>query len=188
MSIAAQLARAHENLAELSRKLERAERRESQARDDSLQRANEARQLTSREHLMTVQATARAYQARCDEAVASWGLRAPAPVAGAPLDAYRRDLLILAKKQLPESDELRSVQVRQLAADALPVFEDRIYDACKSAAYRGDTVPEGQLRKIVERDANGLQVTKFVGQHSFVRDFTIPGRRVRIRDFTEFAR
>jgi hypothetical protein len=186
MSIAAQLQRAQENLAALSRQLERAERREARQRADSLDRADQARQLTSREHLMAVQSTARAYQARCDEAVLSWGLRAPAPVAGAPLDAYRRDLLILAKKQLPETDELRSIQVRQLAADALPVFEERIYSACKSAAYRGDTVPEGQLRQIVERDANGLQVTRFVGQHCFVKDFTVPGRRVRIRDFTEF--
>jgi hypothetical protein len=153
------------------------EQREERARADSLDRASTARQLTSREHLMQVQATARAYQARADTALDPWGIRAPSPVAGEPLDAYRRNLLILAKKQLPEDHELRRVTVRQLPSSALSPFEDQIYAACKDAAYRPDSVPPGNLRRVEEVDANGLKIVKFVGQECFVKEFTRPVAR-----------
>jgi hypothetical protein len=186
MSIASQLERAQENLAALSRQLERAERHEARQRSDSLDRADQARQLTSRENQMRVMSVAREYQAKADDSFQPWGVRAPAPALGQPLSEYRENLAIMAKKLLPDDHPLRKVQVRQLNSDALNAIEPQIYGACRSAAYRGDTVPEGQLRQIVERDANGLQVTKFVGQRCFTDKFTVPGRRVRIRDFTEF--
>jgi hypothetical protein len=181
MSTAALLARAQENLAALTRQLERAERREARARSDSLERASEARQLTSRENMLALEATARAYQSRCDDSVQPWGIRAPALVAGAPLDDYRRDLLILAKKRLPEDHELRRVQVRQLPDSALPVFEDKIYAVCKASAMRPDSVPPGELRRVEEVDRNGLKVIKWIGQRCFTDQFTQPGRSVRIR-------
>jgi len=44
-------------------------------------------------------------------------------------------------------------------------------------------VPEGQLREIITRDErNGQKIHQFIGQHSFVRDMTIPGRKARIWD------
>jgi hypothetical protein len=79
-----------------------------------------------------------------------------------------------------------SVQVRQLAADALTVMESQIYDACRKSAYQASSVPPGQLRKVEERDANGLKIVKFIGQRCFTDDFTIPGKKVRIRPFTDF--
>jgi hypothetical protein len=181
MSIAAQLARAQENLAVLQAKLDKAERREARQRADSLDRADNARQFTGREHMMQVQATARAYQSRADEALETWGLRARAPTLGEPLDDYRRDLLIQCKRQLPEDHELRRVQVRQLADDALPVFEQRILAECKASAMRPDSVPPGELRRVETVDGNGLKIVSWIGQRCFTDQFTQPGRRVRIR-------
>ena len=185
-TIASALQRAQENLAALTQKLERAERRESRARADSIERADSARRLTGRENLMALQATARSFQSRADDALEPWGLRARAPVLGENLDTYRRDLLVQCKRQLPDSSELRQVQVRALPDSALPQFERMIYDGCKSAAHLPDSVPEGQLRRIEDVDRNGLKIIKWVGNHHFVKDFTIPGRKVRIRDHTEF--
>jgi hypothetical protein len=37
---------------------------------------------------------------------------------GADIDDYRRDLCVLAKKQLPEGHKLRTVQYRKLADEA----------------------------------------------------------------------
>jgi hypothetical protein len=42
------------------------------------------------------------------------------------------------------------------------------------------------MRRVEERDGNGLRIVKWIGQHCFTRDFTTPGRRARIRNFTEF--
>jgi hypothetical protein len=131
--------------------------------------------------MLRSQHSARALQERADNALSPWGIRAPAPVLGQTYDEYRRKLAIMCKRQLPDKHELRRVQVRQLSADALAVFEPQIYDACKSAAYNADSVPDGQMRRVEEIDGNGLKIVKFIGQHSFVRDFTTRGRLARIR-------
>ena len=46
----------------------------------------------TREQLLQVQASARVYQTRADEAFEPWGMRAPAPVLGEDPDDYRRKL------------------------------------------------------------------------------------------------
>jgi hypothetical protein len=181
MSIATQLARLEESHAQLQRQLARAEAREARQRADSLERADNARQLTGREHMIQVQATARAYQAKADSALEPWGIRAPAPVVGENLDDYRRRVAILCKRQLPDGHELRRVQIRQLPDNALPVFEDKIYAECKASAMRPDSVAPGELRRVETVDQNGLKIVNWIGQECFVKEFTQPGRKVRIR-------
>jgi hypothetical protein len=137
----------------------------------------------TREQMMRMQASGRIFQERADNSLQPWGLRAQQPVLGEDIGAYRRKLLIQAKRQLPDSHPLRGVHVRQLDDDALAVFEGQIYDECKRAAYDASTVPEdAPLRRVEEIDGNGLKIVKWIGQRSFVRDFTIPGRRARIRN------
>ena len=46
----------------------------------------------TREQLLQIQASARVYQARADDAFAPWGMRAPEPVIGVSADHYRRKL------------------------------------------------------------------------------------------------
>jgi hypothetical protein len=66
-------------------------------------------------------------------------------VLGQPIDDYRRDLAVKAKKLLPDGHELRGVQFRALGNAALEVFEPRLLRECKEAAYRADSVPVGEI-------------------------------------------
>jgi hypothetical protein len=116
----------------------------------------------SREQLLQVQASARVFQARADDAFAPWGMRAPAPVVGEPIDDYRRKLMILAKKQLPEGHELRGVTVKRIPADALDGFEKMYYDACREAGTRPDSAAPDEMRMVEKIDpANGQKIIEF---------------------------
>ena len=134
-----------------------------------------------REHALRVQRSLRVIQERADDAFSPWDMRARGPTLGEHPDKYRRDLLIQAKKLLPGDNELRHVQIRQLPSDALRQFEDMIYPAAKAEGYKADSVPAGEMRKVVEVDGNGMKIIKWIGQHSFVKDLGQPGRLARIR-------
>jgi hypothetical protein len=137
----------------------------------------------SREQLLRQQASGRVFQEQFDNALQPWGVRAAAPVLGEPVDEYRRRELIKAKKLLPDDHELRKIQVRQLNNDALDVLQPQILAACRDTAFRRDSVPEdAPLRRVESVDGNGLKIVDWIGQRSFVHDFTQPGRRARIRD------
>jgi hypothetical protein len=133
----------------------------------------------TREQLLQVQASARVFQARADDAFSTWGQRAPAPVVGQDPDEYRRRLMIKAKNLLPEGHELRKVTVNRLPTSAVDIFEPQFYAACKEAGTRNDSVPEGQMR-MVERinPDNGHKMNVFYGTRSFIEDFKLPVRRV----------
>ena len=63
--------------------------------------------------------------------------------------------------------------------DIFEVVEPQVFQACRDSALRNDTVPhDAPLRRVEEVDANGLKIVKFIGQRSFVHDFTRAGRRV----------
>ena len=132
-----------------------------------------------RDQLLRQQASGRVYQEQFDNAFQPWGVRAGAPVLGESIDSYRQKELIKAKRLLPDDHQLRQVQIRKLPSDALDVFQPQILKACREAAYRADTVPvDAPLRRVEEVDANGLKIVKWIGQRSFVHDFTRPGRGV----------
>jgi hypothetical protein len=131
-----------------------------------------------RQHALRVQRGLRSVQERADTALEPWGMRAPAPALGVDPDEYRRDLLIMAKKLIPGSNELRHVQVRQLPRETLSQFEDRIYPAARATAYSADSVPDGEMRRVEERDSNGMKMVRWIGKESFVKSMARPGRRV----------
>ncbi|SEE38357.1 hypothetical protein SAMN05444161_5600 [Rhizobiales bacterium GAS191] len=168
-------------LDELDHKLRAVEIREARERREAEERAKEAAHYRSREHLMQVQTAARNYQARADDALQPWGLRARAPVLGEPLGDYRREILDQVRRQLPDSHQLRAVRPRRLDADALDAIEPQLLNAVRVAATQPDTVPQGQLRAVHDIDQNGLKITKWIGQDSFIHEFTRPGRHARIR-------
>jgi hypothetical protein len=105
-------------------------------------------------------------------------MRAPSPVVGEPVDDYRRNLAVKAKRLLPDGNELKPVQFRALEDDVLDRLEPQLIKDCRAAAYRADSVPLGEMRRIEEIDANGHKMLKWIGQQCFVRDLMIPGRRV----------
>jgi hypothetical protein len=132
----------------------------------------------TRDQLLQQHASARVYQERYDDALQPLGVRANAPVLGQDILDYRRNELVRIKKLLPDDHELRRVQIRQLPTAALDTFEPQYLRECRATAYRADTVPLGQMRRVEDIDANGLKIVKWIGQTSFVREMGRPCRRV----------
>jgi hypothetical protein len=97
---------------------------------------------------------------------------------GEDIAKYRRDLAVKLKRLLPEAHQLRKVQYRRLDDAILSAFEPDLYRAVHDIAYDRDSVPEGETRRVVQIDSNGMKVVNYIGNHSFVHDFTRPGRRV----------
>jgi hypothetical protein len=174
------LQRATAKLDALGHRIAAAEIEETQARKEAQARADAAEYLTSREHMLDVQAVQRQYQARADDALQTWGQRAPAPIAGESIDNYRLRLACIAQERLPDGDEYRCVRLDSLGRNAFKNFEDAIYPRAKEAGTRADSAAAGELREVVRvNPANGYKEHLFYGRQSFVKDFTVPGRRVR---------
>jgi hypothetical protein len=133
----------------------------------------------TREQILQMHASARVLQERYDIALEPWGVRARAPTLGEHIDNYRRDLAVQTKKLLPENHELRKPQYRSMPNDVFEVMESQLLSAARTSAYRADTVPlNAPLRRVEERDANGMKTVRFIGQRSFIEDFKAPVRRV----------
>jgi hypothetical protein len=133
----------------------------------------------TREQLLRMQASARVYQARADSVFQEWGFAARAPTLGEDPQDYRRDLAVTAKRQLPYGHELRKIKLWKLPKDAFEVVEPQVYNACRDAASRPDSVAPGEMREVTRiNPQNGHKEIHFLGTTSFVKDFTRPGRRV----------
>ena len=128
----------------------------------------------------------RKFQAYYDEALRKVGMRAPQPVRET-VNHYRREALRTMKKTfLPQNHPLYQVQMRELKADALQVFEPQVLQACVVEANNPVHLEPGELRKIEELDQYGqVRMIKWIGQESFVKQMGRPGRRVvKFRDLT----
>jgi hypothetical protein len=181
-NIAQQLKAAYDRMDDLTEQLRAAEKRQARELREARERNDAAQRFTSREHLMELDARGREYQERADDALAPWGVRAPARRDGEPLGDYRRRLAGRLQKRLPESDPWYGKDLAQLDDTNFAVVEPQIYASGKQAAYRPDSAPPGEMREIVEQDANGNKMHRFVGQTSFVVDPVYgyrPGRRVQ---------
>jgi hypothetical protein len=132
----------------------------------------------TREQLLQAHASARVYQERYDRAFQHWGMKAPEPVIGEPVDDYRRNLAVKAKRLLPDGNELKPVQFRALGTDTLDILEPRLLKECQEAAFRPDSVPPGEMRRVEKIDGNGLKIVEWIGQRSFIEDFKQIPRRV----------
>jgi hypothetical protein len=180
-NVAQQLKAAYDRMDALTAQLRDADKRQVRELREARQRNDAAQHLTSREHLMELDARGREYQERAEDALAPWGIRAPARTDGEPLGDYRRRLAGRLQKRLPEDDQWYGKNLARLDDANFAVVEPQIYAAAKQAAYRPDSAPEGGMREIVERDGNGNKIIRFVGKTSFVCDPAYghrPGRRV----------
>jgi hypothetical protein len=126
------LERAVAKLDVLGHRIAAAEIRETQERKDAQARADAAAYLTSREHLLDVQAVQRECQRRADDALQPWGERAPAPIAGESVDAYRLRLVNIVQERLPENDEYRHLRLSGLDRS---VFKLGSPDALRGPRY-----------------------------------------------------
>jgi hypothetical protein len=138
----------------------------------------------TRDQLLLQQAQARVFQARYDSALEPYGQRAPEPTFGMDVNEYRRNMAAQTKKLLPDGHDLRKVRYWGLDDTAFEVFEPQLLRALPEHGRRNDTVPyDVPLHEVIERDANGLKMVKFIGQRSFVHDFKSIPRRAHIFDF-----
>jgi hypothetical protein len=174
------LERANAKLDVLGHRIAAAEIREAQERKDAQARADAAAYLTSREHMLDVQAVQRECQRRADDALQTWGERAPAPIAGESVDEYRLRLANIVQERLPAGDEYRHLKLGGLPRLVFKNFEDTIYPRAKAAAERNDSVPVGAMRMVKTKNSqNGQEMISFYGQRSFIEDFKAPIRYVR---------
>jgi hypothetical protein len=123
----------------------------------------------------------REWQAYFDEALAPIGMRAPVPVLGQEVDAYRRETYRQLKRTyLPPVHELAQVNYRGLRADALDVFGPQLLKACVQEYRNPAHLAPGELRAIEVRDpqTGRVQHREWIGQESFVKAMGRPGRRV----------
>jgi hypothetical protein len=147
----------------------------------------------TREQQLRLLGAARHHQAKFNDAYQSWGVNARVPILSDSVEAvddYVRNECVRAKKLLPMSDvrsapgeptfaELRRVQYRQLADDALGVLMPQLLRAVSAAGKRNDSVgPDDPLREVHERGPDGSHVVRFLGQRSFIHDMKAPMRRV----------
>jgi hypothetical protein len=127
-----------------------------------------------------VQATARKYQARADDAFQPWNMRAPAYTAGESLDEYRRRLARLAQRQLPDDHKLRYLKIGRMDDDVFAGFEPQFFVATKEAGTKPDSAAPGEMRMVEKiNPQNGQRFVEFLGTRSFVWDFKAPIRYVR---------
>ena len=134
----------------------------------------------SRDQLLQMQASARTLQARYDDVLSPWGVRARAPTLGEDPREYQRDLAVRAKKQLPDGHPLRGVQFRGLRADAFAALEPQLLAAVRDSAMRPDAVPQGTIERREKTDSNGFKAVHWLGTHSFIKDLPCyrEGRKV----------
>lgn len=174
-----QLRNALSRLDEMNHKMSALEEREQREAREARERADDARYLTSREHLLDLQAEKRKLQARADDALQPWGERAPMPRADESIHGYRHRLANTVQKRLPEGDEMRRLDFDHMPPDVYNAFEQQLYPKVAAAADRSDSVAADELREVTRIDPrNGHKVNLFFGRESFVKQFTRPGRRV----------
>jgi hypothetical protein len=121
----------------------------------------------------------RRFQEYYDAALQQVGTSAPAPRPGQRVNDYRRETLRQLKRTfLPQNHPLYQVQMRDLRADALNVFEPQVLQATVKEAVNPAHLAPGELRPIERRDALGNKHIAWIGQESFVKAMGRPGRRV----------
>jgi len=116
------------------------------------------------------------HQARADAVYGGFGERAPAPLQGESVNAYR---VRLAKGVQKHSESWKGVSLRDLPANVLEIAEQRIYADAASAAKNPTDVPLGKLREIRRRDAADRMITEFVGEpNAWMGEFRTPPRSI----------
>jgi hypothetical protein len=140
----------------------------------------------TREQILRQDQALRAYQERADDALSTWGMRAPAPKLSANPEygeEYRRELAYLAKQRLREDDELRKFKVlskKRCPLDVFEVAEPQIYARCKATGASNDSASSGELREVTRINPhNGYKEQVFLGKESFIKfpnfDCKFPG-------------
>jgi hypothetical protein len=125
-------------------------------------------------------------QARADAVYEELGRRAPPPLPGEQPIEFRRRLLEPLKKY----SEWSNTPLDSLSPDVLDRVEPDIFAAARADAASPTDMADGEIREIVKKDdRTGHVVTTFRGPPSshFVRQFTRPVRRARLRSWEDYT-
>jgi hypothetical protein len=131
---------------------------------------------TAQEHFQA----ARKYQEYFDNALRDVGMRAPQPTLGQTQNNYIRETLRTLKRTfLPQTHEYYKIQMRSLPADVLQAYVPMVLNAAVKEANNPAHLQPGEIRAINRLDETGrVRYIDFIGQESFVKAMTRPGRRV----------
>ena len=114
-------------------------------------------------------------QARADAVCAARGERAPPPMAGEKLSAYRRRLL---RDLRHESKEFGAIDLHGISGPLFDAIEARIYADALAASSR-PSVPIGELREVKTQDQSGRWISTFYGNpRTWMDDFSAPRQRL----------
>lgn len=146
-------------------------------------RANQPAALTNEDRAQFAQA-----QARADAAFTAHGERAPGPLLGETLGAYRRRL---ATTQKAHSARVKDIDLISMADDAsFGILEEMVYTDSLEAARNPANVPEGVLIPITKRDATGQrEITEYRGKPgSWMKGFMSQNKAtsthaIRVREY-----
>jgi 8-oxo-dGTP pyrophosphatase MutT (NUDIX family) len=119
-------------------------------------------------------------QAKADSVFQAFSQKAPRPLEGETVLAYRRRLATTLKDH---SHTWKGVDLTAFAdANAFGVAEQQIYADAMTAARNPVGLPDGELREIVSTDETGRRIVSFHGQpRSWMASFSAPrGRLVNI--------
>jgi hypothetical protein len=136
----------------------------------------------------------REWQAHYENAFRSVGGHVPQPTFGQTANDYRRECCRLFKRTfLPQTHALYQVNYRGLQADALPVYEQQLLEACVQHATNPQTlgVLPGEYKQVKVQNpyTDRVDAIKFIGhwdpatrsEDCFVKYMGRPGRVAKIR-------
>jgi hypothetical protein len=166
-----------DSLEHANARLDALQRREDRARADSEARAAESAERARYRQQMRDHDRMIDLQSRADDALAPWSIRAPQPSSSDDVRSYRLRLARIAARQLPPGHELRRIDLSICDDDFGDVVVPQIFNACRDAVNRVDTLAPGQMREIKE-EKHGRRFSTFVGAESFVKSMMPEARRV----------
>ncbi|HEY2147301.1 MAG TPA: hypothetical protein VGH32_05150, partial [Pirellulales bacterium] len=122
----------------------------------------------------------------------------PSPTANATAEDFRYDLLRLTKQKLSRSDErpvpgyepatvgqVASTPMKNMSEATLDTWEGHVLAAAKLQArspHESTLGPPGTFTPRTVVDASGQKKTEYFGRTSFIKNFSTPGRHVKLVD------
>lgn len=125
-------------------------------------------------------------QEKCDSVASAFGQRAPAPLAGESVSAYRKRLVSKFKAHSPAWKDIDLAAVND---SILPVAEATIYADAMKAANSPIGIPDDVLHERVRNDEAGRPIRTFIGKPSaWMNDFKIPTQVMRLRSASDIRK
>jgi len=114
-------------------------------------------------------------QSRADHVALAFGERARPPMIGETPQAYRR---AMATKFKSHSTKWKDFDLAKADSGLLEIIEADVYKDAAAAASSPAALPANTIRARERTSAGGHKITEFVGNTSFVRQFSRPSRRL----------